>query len=162
MVYWFWWNENFVNTRTSTNIHHLPQIHNGLFWWNKTGKNVKTPSIPTKHDSNTKALKSSSDKDNQDAPKIPKRPLSAFFRYAAEVRSEIVQKNQSLKYSNYIWENNHWSAHQIASRISNSESSKFFQQCFSVLCRLLKTEKVWTIRRWNRISKVSSFLKMEL
>ena len=66
-----------------------------------TGKNVKTPSIPTKHHSNTKALKSSSDKINQDAPKIPKRPLSAFFRYAAEVRSEIVQKNQSLKYSNY-------------------------------------------------------------
>ena len=80
-----------------------------------TGKNVKTLSIPTKHHSNTtKALKSSSDKINQDAPKIPKRPLSAFFRYAAEVRSEIVQKNQSLKYSNYIWENNHWSAHQIA------------------------------------------------
>ena len=68
-----------------------------------TGENVKTLSIPTKHHSNTtKALKSSSDKINQDAPKIPKRPLSAFFRYAAEVRSEIVQKNQSLKYSNYI------------------------------------------------------------
>ena len=69
-----------------------------------TGKNVKTPSIPTKHDSNsnTKALKSSSDKNNQDEPRIPKRPLSAFFRYAAEVRSEVVQKNQSLKYLNYI------------------------------------------------------------
>ena len=66
-------------------------------------KNVKTPSIPTKHHSNTtKALKSSSDKINQDAPKIPKRPLSAFFRYAAEVWSEIVQNNQSLKYSNDI------------------------------------------------------------
>ena len=69
-----------------------------------SGKNVKTPSIPTKHDSNsnTKALKSSSDKNIQDSPKIPKRPLSAFFRYAAEVRSEVVEKNQSLKYSNYI------------------------------------------------------------
>ena len=67
-----------------------------------TGKNVKTPSIPTKYDSNTKALKSSSDKNNQDEPRIPKRPLSAFFRYAAEVRSEVVQKNQSLKYFNYI------------------------------------------------------------
>ena len=69
-----------------------------------TGKNVKTPSIPTKHNSNsnTKALKSSSDKNIQDSPKIPKRPLSAFFCYAAEVRSEVVQKNQSLKYSNYI------------------------------------------------------------
>jgi hypothetical protein len=60
-----------------------------------TGKNVKTTSISTQHDSDTKALKSSSDKNKQDAPRFPKRPLSAFFRYAAEVRSEVVQKNQS-------------------------------------------------------------------
>ena len=56
------------------------------------GKNVKTPSI-------TKTLKSSIDKNEQEAPRLfPKRPLSAFFRYAAEVRSEVVQKNPNLRH----------------------------------------------------------------
>ena len=58
-----------------------------------TGKNVKTPGIPTKHDSNsnTKGLKSSSDKNNQDG-KFQKDPCQLSFAMQQKLGQKLYRR----------------------------------------------------------------------
>ena len=59
-----------------------------------TGKNVKTPSIPTKHISNTKALKSLGDKNNQMHQKFQTDPCQLSFAMQQKIGQKLYRRTK--------------------------------------------------------------------